>query len=61
MKTLKMKSKVSHHDVKHAVRQFLASGGIIVKLPEQKTQAQVLVGGEKYQDYEPFTSLFSAS
>ncbi len=61
MKTLKSNRKVSHRDVRDAVKNFLKNGGIIVKLPEQKNQPTTMVGGEKYQDYESFTSLFSAS
>ncbi len=61
MKTNKFNRKVSHRDVRDAVKNFLENGGIIVKLPEQKNQPTAMVGGEKYQDYEAFTSLFPAS
>lgn len=61
MKTLRLNRKVSHGDVRDAVTKFLKNSGIIVKLPEEKSQPAVLVGGEKYQDYEFFTSLFSTT
>jgi hypothetical protein len=61
MSTMKLNQKVSHQDVQKAVQQFLKNGGIIVRLPEQKPQPKPVVGGEKYQDYEPYTALFPTS
>lgn len=60
MRTLKIRNQVSHQQVNMAVRKFLRRGGIIVKLPEQKNQQEVMVGGEKHQNYESLTSILSA-
>ena len=61
MKILRLNQKVTHYDVQEAVEQFLASGGIIVQLPEQKNQQHSMVGGEKYQDYESYTEFLPSS
>lgn len=61
MSTMKLNQKVSHQDVQKAVQQFLRSGGIIVRLPEQKSELKPVVGGEKYEDYESYTALFPTS
>ena len=42
------------------MKQFLDEGGLIIKLPEQKSQEKTVVGGEKYQNFESLTAILSA-
>ncbi|MCZ6473240.1 MAG: hypothetical protein O7A08_10850 [SAR324 cluster bacterium] len=52
--------KLTHEDVHRAVAQFLKRGGVIEQLPEQKSQENPTIGGEKYQDYESLAAIISA-
>ena len=49
--------RVTHQDVRRALRKFLDDGGIIVQLPEQKSEQSAVVGGEKYDEYESLTAI----
>ncbi len=52
--------KVTHQDVRAAVKQFLDDGGIIITLPEEKSEQAPVIGGEKYEEYESLTSLIAS-
>ena len=49
--------RVTHQDVRRALRKFLDDGGMIVQLPEQKSEQPVVVGGEKYDEYDSLTDI----
>ena len=49
--------RLTHRDVIKAVQQFLESGGIIEQLPDQKSEQNVVIGGEKYEEYESLTAI----
>ena len=50
---------ISRHDVSAAMAKFLASGGIVNKLPDQNYRPSRIVGEEKYAIYEPLNMLQS--
>jgi hypothetical protein len=43
-----------------AVRKFLEHGGIIEQLPDQKSETMVVIGGEKYEEFESLTDIISS-
>lgn len=49
--------RVTHQDVYQAVKQFLDGGGIIVQLPEQKSEQPAVIGGEKYEEFESLSAI----
>ena len=56
---MKHMDKISQHDVSAAMARFLASGGIINKLPDQNYKPSRMVGEEKYAIYETLNKLQS--
>lgn len=56
---MKHAQKISQHDVTAAMAKFLASGGIVNKLPDQNYKPSRMVGEEKYAIYEPLNMLQS--
>ena len=46
MKNKREKSKISSEDLNRAVRKFVRDGGIIQKLPDQKSAGSKQVGGK---------------
>jgi hypothetical protein len=59
MKTSKKQKRITHDDVRDALKQFVRKGGIIARLPEQKSARTEIIGSEKYETYETFSSLLS--
>lgn len=49
--------KVTHQDVRKALQKFLDEGGMIVQLPEQQSDQQVVIGADKYDEYESLTAI----
>ena len=49
--------RVTHQDVRNALNKYLDSGGRIVRLPDQKSEQLVVIGGEKYEEYESLTAI----
>lgn len=49
--------KPTHQEVIKAVRKFLEHGGIIEQLPDQKSEQMVVIGGEKYEEFESLTDI----
>ncbi len=60
MKRRILGEKVTHQHVRAAVKQFLDDGGIIVTLPEEKSEQTPVIGGEKYEEYESLTSIIAS-
>ena len=60
MKRRILGEKVTHQPVRAAVKQFLDDGGIIVTLPEEKSEQPPVIGGEKYEEYESLTSIIAS-
>lgn len=52
--------RVTHHDVRKALNNFLESGGRIVQLPDQKSEQLVVIGGEKYEEYESLSAIIAS-
>ena len=52
--------RVTHHDVQKALEKFLERGGAILQLPDQKSEQLVVIGGEKYEEYESLTAIISS-
>ncbi len=60
MKHRFLSEKVTHQRVRAAVKQFLDEGGIIITLPEEKSEQIAVIGGEKYEEYESLTSIIAS-
>ena len=58
---MKKVKRLTHEQIKEAIRRFVGKGGNIDKLPDQKNSRSELVGSEKYETFETISSLFPAS
>ena len=56
---MKISNKISHQDVREAIRKFEAKGGIIHKLPDQLSMNRPVIGHEKYHNYESLASFLA--
>ena len=56
---MKKSNKISHQDVREAIRKFEAKGGIIHHLPEQLSLHRPVIGNEKYHNYESLASFIA--
>ena len=54
---MKNKMIITQEDVAQAIKKFTASGGMIVKLPDQEFHTSKVVGSEKYQNFESVAAL----
>ena len=57
---MRKQKRLTHEQVKEALKRFVRKGGMIAKLPEQKTSRTEIIGSEKYDSYESLSSLVSA-
>lgn len=53
----KKKQTITHEEVQEALKRFVRGGGMIDKLPDQKSSRSEFVGNEKYETYETLSSL----
>lgn len=52
--------RLTHEQVQEALKRFVRSGGMIAKLPDQKTARSEFIGQEKYDTYESLSSLMAS-
>ena len=50
---------VTHEEISAALVRFQVAGGCIEKLPMQQVVKQMMIGEEKYNDYEPISAFIS--
>jgi hypothetical protein len=56
---MKKSKRLTHEQIRDAIRHFVIKGGNIDKLPDQKSSRSELVGSEKYETFETITSLLA--
>ena len=57
---MKKQKRITHKEVQEALKRFVRHGGMIDKLPEQKSARSEFIGSEKYDTYESLSSLLSS-
>jgi hypothetical protein len=57
---MRKQKRITHKEVREAMTRFVRNGGIINKLPEQKSARTEFIGQEKYENFESLASLLSA-